>query len=201
MLSVAIVAADKITVFGLAALLRNEPRLILKGTSSRDNKQIVATVVRQRPDVVLLDFPLAHLQKTFECCRQIRAAAPQTEVVAFTNIEETGIVEQAKAAGAVGVISRTSDPREIVRAVLFAGRHQPYVCSLLSQAPTTPELSARQECILNLLSEGMDTQDIATELSVSTETVKSHVKVILQKLGARGRTHAVAIGIRRALID
>jgi DNA-binding NarL/FixJ family response regulator len=94
-----------------------------------------------------------------------------------------------------------SEPKEIVRAIISAGRHQVYVCPQLLQAPITPELSARQGLILNLLAEGKDTQDIATELNVSTETIKSHVKVILAKLGARGRTHAVAIGIRRSIID
>jgi DNA-binding NarL/FixJ family response regulator len=200
-LSVAIIAADKVTMLGLAALLQKEPRFKLTGNTTRDCKQVVDAIGRQKPDIVLLDLSIARPQQALECCRNIREASPTTQLVAFTNLEEPGIVDRATNAGVLGVVSRAGDPRELVRAVLFAGRGQPYVCSLLRQAPESPELSNRQEHILGLLAEGLDTQDIAERLGVSPETVKSHVKVILQKLSARGRAHAVAIGMRRALIS
>jgi len=199
-LSVAIIAADKVTVLGLAALLRNEPRFALAGSTNRDLDHVVELIARQQPHVALLDLSIGRPQETLAAVRQMRERAPDTQVVVFTNVEEPGIVERARSAGALGVVARSGDPRELARAVLFAGRGQPFVCSVLREAPNAPELSARQEHILGLLSEGLDTQDIADRLGVSPETVKSHVKVILHKLGARGRTHAVAIGMRRCLI-
>jgi DNA-binding NarL/FixJ family response regulator len=192
------IVADKVTVLGLGLLLRNEPYLALTGVAVHDRQQIVETVARQAPDVVLLD-PPTHLQTTLECCRELRAAAPQTELVVFVSAVSAGVVERAQEAGALGVVSRSGDSQELVEAVLAAGRREPYVCSLLRQAPA--DLSARQESVLALIAEGLSTQDIATQLGVSPETVKSHVKVTLRKLDARGRAHAVAIGLRRALID
>ena len=199
-LSVAIIAPDKVTVLGLAALLRNEPRFALAGSTSRDCRQVIAAVARQRPDVALIDLSLDRAHQALECCRDIRDASPDTQLVVLTTAQEPSIVQRAQTAGALGVVARAGDPRELARAVLFAGRGQPYVCSTLREAPPAPQLSARQEHILALLSEGLNTQDIADRLGVSPETVKSHVKVILHKLGARGRTHAVAIGMRRCLI-
>jgi len=199
-LSVTILAADRITFLGMGTLLRNEPRLALTGTVTRDCSRVISAVSRSKPEVVLLDLAIGKPQEVFDCCQKIKEAVENIEVIIFTDIEDPGIVERSQEAGAIGVVSRLGDTREFAKAVLFAGRHQTYIGTSLRDLPTIPELSGRQRAILELLAEGMDTQAIAKTLTVSPETIKSHVKVILQKLGAVGRTHAVAIGMRRGLI-
>ena len=200
-LTVAIVATNRATLLGLGALLRSERGLVLTGTTMRDRAQMLKTVAREHPDVVLLDLSLDRQPELLECCRQLREAAPNTELVVFTSATGVSIVERTQEVGVLGVVSHQGDPKELVRAVLHAGAHQPYVCTFFRQHAEASDLSARQESILGLIAEGLDTQDVAARLNVSPETVKSHVKAILAKLGAHGRAHAVAIGIRRGLID
>lgn len=110
------------------------------------------------------------------------------------------------AAGAAGVLHRASEPAALLAGLARAHQHPPVIDPAITTATLTPDdhhlggLSARQIQILALLAEGYPNADAAAMLGVSTETVRTHVRVILRKLAARDRTHAVARAYHHGLL-
>jgi DNA-binding NarL/FixJ family response regulator len=126
-------------------------------------------------------------------------------IVIFTSDGGARLLSEALKAGVKGYVRKDSPPADLVRAVEAARSGEFYVDPGLSSTIVLEEgdrtLSARQRQILQMLADGMQTDAVAQELELSTETVRTHTKRILAKLEASTRTQAVAIGIRHGLID
>jgi DNA-binding NarL/FixJ family response regulator len=155
------------------------------------------------PDVVVVDpwragvdvgAVVGQLQK------QVRAP-----IVIFTSDGGARLLSEALKAGVKGYVRKDSPSEDLIRAIEAARSGEFYVDPGLSSTIVLDEgdrtLSARQQEILQMLADGMQTDKVAETLGLSTETVRTHTKRILAKLEASTRTQAVAIGIRHGLIE
>ena len=126
-------------------------------------------------------------------------------IVVFTADGGARLLSEALKAGVQGYVRKDSPPSDLIRAIEAARSGEFYVDPRLSSTIVLEEgdrtLSARQRQILQMLADGMQTDAVAKDLGLSTETVRTHTKRILAKLEASTRTQAVAIGIRYGLID
>ena len=157
----------------------------------------------QSPDVVVIDLrrvsgdvqdTIAGLQRTLK-----------SPIVVFTADGGPRMLAEALKAGVKGYVRKDSPPEDLIRAIQAARSGEFYVDPALSSSLLLEEgertLTARQREILQMLADGMHTEEVAKQLGLSTETVRTHTKRILSKLGAGTRTQAVAIGIRAGLIE
>ncbi|MBD0281880.1 MAG: response regulator transcription factor [Thermoleophilaceae bacterium] len=126
-------------------------------------------------------------------------------IVVFTSDGGARLLGEALKAGVKGYVRKDSPSEDLIRAIEAARAGEFYVDPGLSSTIVLDEgdrtLSARQREILQMLADGMQTEAVADQLGLSTETVRTHTKRILAKLGASTRTQAVAIGIRHGLIE
>jgi DNA-binding NarL/FixJ family response regulator len=126
-------------------------------------------------------------------------------VVVFTADGGARLLSDALKAGVKGYVRKDSPGEDLVRAIQAARDGEFYVDPALSSTIVLDDgdktLSDRQREILQMLADGMQTEAVANKLGLSTETVRTHTKRILAKLGADTRTQAVAIGIRTGLIE
>ena len=156
-----------------------------------------------KPDVVIVD-PWRAGADIGELVKRLSRGlgAP---IVVFTADGGARLLSEALKAGVKGYVRKDSPPSDLIRAIEAARAGEFYVDPGLSSTIVLEEgdrtLSARQREILQMLADGMQTDAVAKELGLSTETVRTHTKRILAKLEASTRTQAVAIGIRYGLIE
>jgi DNA-binding NarL/FixJ family response regulator len=136
-----------------------------------------------------------------EAIKALLKSAPGLGIVAHGEQPERHIATAAMQAGASAYVSRTADAAELRRAVDAALRQETFVDPAVPPKGRRGKLTHRQREILQLLANGESTTVAARELGLSEETIKTHTKNALARLGARNRTHAVAIALRESLID
>ena len=196
---IAIVDDDPLVRLGLRAVLSAEPGWDVVAEAG-DGASAVAMVRRERPDVVLMDVRMPGVDG-LEATRQIVAADDAPKVVVLTTFEVDEYVFEALRAGASGFVLKRTPPAELVEAIRTASSGECLVFPASTRrvverfatpvGDPLPELSPREQDTLRLLARGQSNSEIATELTVSLETVKSHVTAVLLKLGVRDRTQAV----------
>lgn len=136
-----------------------------------------------------------------EAIRMLRRTAPGLGIVAHGERAERHIATTALQAGATAYVARTASAEELRRAVQAAFAHEHFVDPAVPPRGSRGKLTRRQREILQLLADGESTTVAARELGLSEETVKTHTKNAVARLGARNRTHAVAIALRESLIE
>jgi DNA-binding NarL/FixJ family response regulator len=140
-----------------------------------------------------------------EAVTRIRAEFPDARIIVLTTYKGDVQALRALKAGARAYILKGHVHRELLEAIraVHAGKKRipPDVAAELADHAAENELSSREIEVLRLIASGNANKLIADQLSISEETVKSHVTNILSKLGANDRTHAVTIGLRRGIID
>jgi len=136
-----------------------------------------------------------------EAIRMLHRSSAALGIVAHGEIPERHLASAALQAGASAYVSRTAGPGELRRAVDAAIAQERFIDPAVPPKGSRGKLTRRQREILQLLANGESTTVAARELDLSEETVKSHTKHALARLGARNRTHAVAIAVRECLID
>jgi DNA-binding NarL/FixJ family response regulator len=136
-----------------------------------------------------------------ETIRTLRKKAPGMGIVAHGERPERHLASAALQAGASAYVARTADAEELAKAVWAALELERFVDPAVPPSGSRGKLTRRQREILQLLADGGSTVAAAKELGLSEETVKTHTKNVLARLGARNRTHAVAIALRECLID
>jgi DNA-binding NarL/FixJ family response regulator len=172
-------------------------------SAARDLSAAVAESDGAGPDVVVVD-PWKAGADVGELVRRLRKelGAP---IVIFTADGGARLLSDALKAGVQGYVRKDSPPGDLIRAIEAARSGTFYIDPSLSATIVLEEgertLSARQREILQMLAHGMQTDAVAKDLGLSTETVRTHTKRILAKLEASTRTQAVAIGIRHGLIE
>jgi DNA-binding NarL/FixJ family response regulator len=155
------------------------------------------------PDVVVIDLRRVSgdIQETIAGLQRSLGSP----IVVFTADGGPRMLSEALKAGVKGYVRKDSPPEDLIRAIQAARSGEFYVDPALSSSLLLEEgertLTARQREILQMLADGMHTEQVAKQLGLSTETVRTHTKRILSKLGAGTRTQAVAIGIRSGLIE
>ncbi len=162
---------------------------------------VVERAKRAGAQAAVLDIPRAVEMQALSVCRALADAG--VAVVAYCESDAPGTVQRALDAGALGVVSKSEDTAEVLRAgYVVAGGKQHISPGMQSAAgpAESDEVTPRQRELLRLMADGFDTEDAALALGVSPETVKTHLKGVMSKLGASGRTEAVAIALRRGII-
>ncbi len=136
-----------------------------------------------------------------ETIRELRRSAPVLGIVAYGERPERHIASAAMQAGASAYVARTTDPAALRKAVDAAAAQESFVDPAVPPKGSRGKLTRRHRQILQLLANGESTTVAARELDLSEETVKTHMKNAMARLGAKNRTHAVAIALRECLID
>jgi DNA-binding NarL/FixJ family response regulator len=187
---------------GIRALLERE----LPGVEVLDAVSAEAAMAdgAAAPDVVVVD--PSHASGNVEgLVADLRETLDSTAIVVFTGNGGPRLLADALKAGVKGYVRKDSPPEDLVRAIRAAYGGEFYVDPALSSSIVLEEgertLTARQSEILQMLADGMQTDAVAKQLGLSTETVRTHTKRILAKLHADTRTQAVAIAIRNGLIQ
>jgi DNA-binding NarL/FixJ family response regulator len=136
-----------------------------------------------------------------EAIKLLHRATPGLGIVAHGELPERHLAGAAIQAGACAYVARTAGPEDLRRAVEAAASQETFVDPDVPPRGSRGKLTHRQREILQLLADGESTTFAARELDLSEETVKTHTKHALARLGAKNRTHAVAIALRECLID
>jgi DNA-binding NarL/FixJ family response regulator len=167
----------------------------------------VETVKKEKVDVVLMDVNLGPSMNGIEATRQVKEASPETKVLVLTMFTDPSTVAEAVKAGADGYLSKGASRDTVVQAIhdLMEGRSvlDPNVTEGIFgriSGKTPQALSDRELTVLQELSHGRSTREVAEHIHVSEETVKTYLKQIFRKLGVHDRTEAVAEAFRRGLV-
>jgi DNA-binding NarL/FixJ family response regulator len=157
-----------------------------------------------RPDVTLMDLRLKD-GNGIDAMISILQEFPAARVVLLTMFEGDAEIRRALEAGARGYLLKTMPPKELVAAIrqIHKGKKHipPEIAASLAEHLGEEALTSREVEVLKLIGGGNRNRDIADRLFISEETVKVHVKHIMEKLNALDRTEAVAIAIRRGIIE
>ncbi|MGN6253624.1 MAG: response regulator transcription factor [Solirubrobacterales bacterium] len=136
-----------------------------------------------------------------DAIRMLTRSSPALGIVAHGETPERHLASAAMQAGACAYVARTAGPTELRRAVDAAIAQESFVDPDVPPKGSRGKLTRRQREILQLLANGESTTVAARELDLGEETIKTHTKNALARLGAKNRTHAVAIALRECLID
>jgi len=188
---------------GIAAMIDTQPDMLLVGTPANGTEGIEAFRIL-RPDVTLMDLRLPDLNG-IEVMIAIRAEFPNARIIVLTTYEGDVDIQRALKAGAHGYMLKSVPPQEMVDTIrrVHAGQKciSPEIAAGLAEHMIDEDLSGREVDVLRNVATGNRNRDIAEKLFIAEETVKVHLKHILRKLGASDRTQAVAIGVRRGIIQ
>jgi DNA-binding NarL/FixJ family response regulator len=205
-LAVPIIVVDdhRMVVLGLRALFNNRPEVEVVAWA-HDAEDAMEACRAHNPRVAVVDVALDGSEVDgIELCTTIRSELPQVEVVFYTGMDQIGIAEKAFAAGAQAVVSKADRSGDLLKAVLLASRGKSYTSPVFAARADSrdfEELSPKQLGALRLLAQGLERKQIAEEMSIGEETVKSHLSEVRRKLGARTSAQAVAIGLINSLFD
>jgi DNA-binding NarL/FixJ family response regulator len=205
-LAVPVVLVDDhhMVVLGLRTLFHNRPEIDVVAFA-HDAEEALACVRERHPRVVVLDVALDGSKiDGFELCRRLRTEHEGVEVVFYTGVDELGLAERAFSAGAQGVVSKGDSAADLLKAVLLASRGRTYVSPAFAARADHrdfEDLSPKQLAALRLLAQGLERKQIAEQMGVGEETVKSHLSEVRRKLGARTSAQAVAIGLINSLFE
>jgi DNA-binding NarL/FixJ family response regulator len=188
---------------GIAAVLEEQPDMTLVGQAcnGREALEIFRTHL---PDVTLMDLRMPDMNG-IEAIAAIRAEFPAARIIVLTTYAGDVQAVAALKAGASGYLLKNMLRKELVetiRAVHSGKRHvPPEIAMAIAEHAIDEALTEREIQILKSVAGGKSNRLIAAELAISESTVKAHMKSILPKLGASGRTHAVMIALKRGILD
>ncbi len=188
---------------GIAALINEEPDMKLVAEAVNGD-EAVEKFRLHRPDVTLMDLQMPGVNG-IEALSRIVGEFPDARVIVLTTYKGDAQVMRALRAGARAYLLKANvhlEILEVIRAV-HAGRKRipPEIASELAEHATEDELSTREIDVLQLIAAGNSNKQIADRLNIGEATAKFHVANILSKLSADDRAHAVAIGLKRGIIE
>lgn len=188
---------------GIAAVIDSEPDMVMVAQAAT-GREAILRFREHRPDITLMDLRLPDISG-IDALSGIRAEFPEARVVMLTTFEGDAEIQRALAAGARGYVLKSMPPQELAEAIrqVHAGKKRipGNVAARLAEHVTDEALTAREVDVLKHVAGGNRNRDIADLLSISEETVKVHLKRIMEKLGAQDRTEAVTIAARRGIIQ
>jgi DNA-binding NarL/FixJ family response regulator len=188
---------------GIAAIVNSATDMVMvaQAATGRDAVRIFR---EHLPDVTLMDLRLPDMSG-IDALMAIRETAPEARILMLTTFEGDVEVQRALAAGARGYLLKSTPPEDLLEAVrlVHAGRKRipADVAAKLAEHFTDELLTGREIEVLRHIAGGNRNRDIAERLSISEETVKVHIRHIMEKLGANDRTQAVTIAVRRGIFQ
>jgi DNA-binding NarL/FixJ family response regulator len=187
---------------GIAAIINHQPDMALISQAS-GGQEAIRQYREHRPDITVMEVRLPDLAG-IDALTAIRAEFPAARIIMFSSLEGDMEVRRALEAGARGYLLKSMPPSELLQAIreVHAGRKRvpPEVAAPLAEHMGDDNLTARETEVLLRLCQGNRNRDIGELLCISEATVKVHISRILQKLGAKDRTAAIAIATRRGII-
>jgi DNA-binding NarL/FixJ family response regulator len=188
---------------GIAAIINNQPDMSVVAEAATSG-EAVQRFREHRPDVTLMDLRLPDASG-IDAMIAIRGEFADARIIILTTFEGDVEIQRALEAGARAYMLKNMAPRDLVDVIrqVHAGKKRvpPEVASQLAEHLSDESLTSREVDVLRQISGGNRNRDIAEKLYISEETVKVHVKHIMEKLGASDRTQAVAIAVRRGIIQ
>jgi DNA-binding NarL/FixJ family response regulator len=188
---------------GIAAIINSQPDMSLVATAATGNEAIQKFRELQ-PDVTLMDLRLPDLSG-IDAMIAIRTEFGGARIIMLTTFEGDVEIHRALEAGARGYMLKSMPPKDLVEVIrqVHAGKRRvpPEVAANLAEHLSDEALTEREIDVLRHVGGGNRNRDIAERLFISEETVKVHMKHIMEKLGASDRTQAIAIAVRRGIIQ
>jgi DNA-binding NarL/FixJ family response regulator len=188
---------------GLAAVINNQPDMVLVAQAC-NAQEAIQQFRKHLPDVTLMDLRLPD-KSGIDTIIAVRAEFPEARVIMLTTFEGDVEIQRALEAGARGYLLKSMPPKELVEVIrqVHAGKKRipPQLAAQLVEHLSDEDLTPREIQVLGQIAGGNRNRDIAEKLFITEETVKVHIKHIMEKLGASDRTQAVAIGVRRGIIE
>jgi DNA-binding NarL/FixJ family response regulator len=210
-----VLVADDHALFrkGVTGLLRGADGFTVVG-EAQDGREAVAKAQALLPDVVLMDVYMPGMDG-IEAARRIKAALLSTKIVILTVSEEDQKLFEALRAGAQGYLLKNVEPEELFRTLRGVVRGEAFVTPSMAakileeftrqvrppqKGTTSAGLSPREREVLELLTRGAVNKEIAAALEISANTVKNHLKNIMEKLHLENRVQVVAYALREGLV-
>ena len=188
---------------GLVTIIGKQPDMAViaqAGTGQEGIEQFRT----HRPDVTLMDLRLPDMSGV-DTTIAIRSEFPDARIIALTTFEGDVDIQRAFAAGVKAYVLKSMPPKDLVEIIrsVHAGKKRvpPEVAVLLAEHIADEALTHRELDVLMHVAGGRRNKEIASVLAISEDTVKTHLKHIIDKLGARDRTEAVTIAVRRGIIQ
>jgi DNA-binding NarL/FixJ family response regulator len=194
-------------------LILEESRQVEVVAEAGDGQELVDLVDRFSPDVVVVDVQMPKLDG-LEAVRRIRDRHPNVRSLVFTVHDEEATVHRAVLAGASGYLLKTASADELIKGIITVAEGQAALHPSITRhlldgfaGMTEPRnrgaeaLSQREHDVLQLLAYGKTNKEIARELGIGAQTVKTHISHIFTKMGAADRTDAVALALRKGLVQ
>ena len=188
---------------GIAAIINNQPDMLLAAEATNGTEGI-ERFRKHRPDVTLMDLRLPDMSGV-DSLVAIRADFPEARIIMLTTFEGDVEVHRALEAGARAYLLKSMPHKELVDAIrrVHAGKKSipAVIATRLAEHLSDETLTPREIEVLRYVAEGNRNREIADRLFISEETVKVHIKHIMEKLGATHRTQAVAIAVHRGIVQ
>jgi len=188
---------------GLAAIFKSQKDIKIVAEAG-DGDEACKLYDERCPDVVLLDLRMPNKDGLHAITELMTRNPPKPRIIVMTTYESEEDIRRTLKAGAKGYLAKGTAPQEIRDAVRKVAKGDsllpPSIASKLAESMAHPELSERELQVLQYMANGRSNKEIGQVLYISENTVKAHVKSILAKLDAMGRTEAIAIAIKRGLI-
>jgi len=188
---------------GIAAIINDQPdmQLVAQATSGRE---AIEKFRGNHPDVTLMDLRLPDMSG-IDTMIAIRTEFPEARIIILTTVEGDVEIKRALEAGAQGYMLKSMPPKDLVAVIrqVHAGKKRipSEVAARLAEHLGEENLTSREIEVLRYAAEGNRNRDIGEKLFISEETVKVHIKHIMEKLAASDRTQAVSIALRRGIIE
>jgi len=187
---------------GIATVIRNQADMDLAAEASNGHEAI-QRFRQHKPDVTLMDLRLPDMSG-IDAMIAILAEFPEARIIILTTFAGDVEIHRALEAGARAYVLKSMPPKELVDIIrqVHAGKKRipPEIAAHLAEHYSDESLTGREIEVLQQIAGGNRNRDIAEKLFITEETVKVHIKHIMEKLGASDRTQAVAIGVRRGII-
>jgi len=175
--------------------------------STGDGEEALRKIEQTRPDVAVLDARMPRLSG-LEVLRRMAGLDVPTRVILYTGHGDDALLSDALDAGVAGMIDKDAPPEDLVRAIRIVAEGGSYLdpraaAVLIAQRQRNPkrELTSRERDVLRLLADGNTNEQMGALLTISPQTVRTHVQKAMEKLGATTRVQAVAIALRESLIS
>ena len=187
---------------GVANIINHEPDLQVVAEAS-NGVEAIAAFEQFHPDVTLLDLRMP-IMEGVEAVRQIRARDPRARVIVLTTYDTDDEISRALKAGAKAYVLKDISADLLIGCIrdVLAGKTYlaPSAAAKLAEGVTHVQLTPREMAALRLMADGKANKEIATELSISERTVKTHLGHLFEKLGVTSRTEAIKVATRRGLV-
>ena len=188
---------------GIAIVIRNQADMLLVAEAF-NGREAVQKFREHRPDVTLLDLRLPDMSG-IDAMIAIRTEFPDARIIILTTFEGDVEIQRALQAGARAYVLKSMPPKQLVEVIrkVHSGKKPipAEIAAHLAEHYGDEALTDREIEVLRQIAEGNRNRDIAEKLFISEETVKVHIKHVMEKLGASDRTQAVSIGVRRGIIQ